>query len=108
MIGGLSFTNHFVIANAVSRIYKEAVNYPNPFTTIEYELTQARQIELTIYNVLGQRIRTPVNEWQPPGTYRVSWDGKSGAVEFIASSGIYFYELRHGDLSIRRKMALLR
>lgn len=85
-------------------------NYPNPFnpaTTIEYEVVKAGYVQLTIYNPLGQLVRTLVDEWQPAGGYRVSWDG-TGEQGFRVTSGLYFYELKVGDLRLRRKMVLLR
>ncbi|MFQ5751807.1 MAG: FG-GAP-like repeat-containing protein [bacterium] len=85
-------------------------NYPNPFnpeTTIEYELAQPGNVQLTIYNLLGQRVRTLVNEWQPAGSHRVSWDGSRERGASRVASGVYIYELQLGELMTRRKMDLL-
>ncbi|RMD91282.1 MAG: T9SS C-terminal target domain-containing protein, partial [Calditrichaeota bacterium] len=86
-------------------------NYPNPFnpeTTIEYELAEPGRVRLTIYNLLGQRIRTLVDEWQPVGRYRVQWNGSGERGGRSLASGVYVYELRIGDTVIRKKMILLR
>lgn len=96
-----------------------AQNYPNPFpqsgsafadnpeTTIEYELAQAGHVRLTIYNLLGQRIRTLVDAWQPAGSHRMSWDGSGDRGAKSVSSGVYVYELKIGETVLRKKMVLL-
>ena len=83
-------------------------NYPNPFnpsTTIGYDLADASQVTLTIYDVLGQEVHSLVNEWQPAGTYQVAWDGRAGSGHQVAS-GLYFYELRAGAFRSMHKMLL--
>jgi len=86
-------------------------NYPNPFnpeTVIEYDLPAAGRVRLTIYNLLGQRVATLVDSWQPAGTHLKTWSGVPAGSQQEASSGVYIYELRAGDLKLRRKMLLLR
>lgn len=94
-------------------------NYPNPFprrgsafadnpeTTIEYELAQPGQVQLTIYNLLGQRVRTLVDSWQPTGSHRVSWDARGEWGTKSVASGVYVYELKVGETILRKKMILL-
>lgn len=85
-------------------------NYPNPFnpeTVISYRLAAASEIELTIYNALGQRIRTIVHKRQNPGNYQVLWDGQDQANNEV-SSGVYLYRLRAGSFVQTHKMLLLR
>jgi hypothetical protein len=85
-------------------------NYPNPFnpaTTIAYELAQAGHLQLTIYNLLGQRVRTLVDGWQLPGPHRVNWDGRDERGTKGVSSGVYVYELKIGEVIFRKKMVLL-
>ena len=80
-------------------------NYPNPFnakTVIRYELQRASHVELNIYNTLGQRVGTIVDEHQPQGNYSVTYDAQN------LSSGIYFYRLKAGTESLVCKMILLR
>jgi hypothetical protein len=80
-------------------------NYPNPFnptTLIQYQLPQAARVSLKIYNLLGQEVRTLVDEVQQPGTYRARFDGTSVA------SGLYFYRLRAGDFTQVKKMLLVK
>jgi uncharacterized delta-60 repeat protein len=92
-------------------------NYPNPFnpsTSLRYSLNQTAQITLKIYNVLGQEIKTLVNEEQTPGFKEVNWDGTNNNGAKVAS-GIYIYRLEAKPLSgsgkafvQSRKMVLLK
>jgi flagellar hook assembly protein FlgD len=70
-----------------------ADNYPNPFgsgatfpaagTAIEFELPRAGAVKLEIYDLLGQKIRTLVDQDQTAGVHRVVWDGKNGTKAFF-------------------------
>ncbi|NIR65457.1 MAG: T9SS type A sorting domain-containing protein, partial [Aliifodinibius sp.] len=90
-------------------------NYPNPFnpaTAIRYQLSPAGQgasnnVELTIYNLLGQKVRTLVKARQSAGSYQVEWHGRDDFGRSV-SSGIYIYRLRVGDYVKSRQMVLLR
>jgi hypothetical protein len=87
-------------------------NYPNPFnpqTVIRFSLSNPLTINTTlaIYNVLGEKVRTLLNEQKKAGSYEVVWDGKDDQGNDVAS-GIYFYELRVGELCESKKMLLLR
>lgn len=86
-------------------------NYPNPFnpaTRIRYSLDRAQKVELTVYNILGQKVRTLVSSpAHPAGTFTVSWDGKNDLGK-IVSTGVYFYRLKSGSFVQARKMMLLR
>ncbi len=80
-------------------------NYPNPFnpsTTIKYQLAKKTKVELTVYNVLGEKVATLVKEKQLAGTYSISFNGAR------FSSGIYFYRLSSDNFSCVRKMILMR
>ncbi|MFQ5582900.1 MAG: T9SS type A sorting domain-containing protein, partial [Calditrichia bacterium] len=80
-------------------------NYPNPFnpvTTIEFDLRQASHVTLEIYNVMGQKVTTLINDRMGPGTYRADFDASA------LPSGIYFYKLKAGDFSSVKKMTLTR
>ena len=85
-------------------------NYPNPFnptTIIRYDLPKYEKVELAIYNTVGQRIVTLVNESQGAGFYAVEWDGMSSSGQEV-SGGLYLYRLRGGDYLQSRKMLLMR
>lgn len=85
-------------------------NYPNPFnpqTVIQYNLPRSCKITLTIYNMLGQKVRTLVDEPKKARGYKVIWDGEDDIGKEVAS-GIYFYQLKAGDYTETRKMLLLK
>lgn len=85
-------------------------NYPNPFnpsTTIEYAVPNRSNIRLELFNILGQNVRTLVNELKPPGEYKAVWDGKDNRARPV-STGVYLYRLRVGDAVLTKKMLLLK
>ena len=88
-----------------------ADNFPNPFnpaTTIQYALPQAADVELTVYNVVGQPVRTLVAEHQSAGRYAVEWEATNDSGHSL-SSGIYFYRLQAGgEFREVKKMLLLK
>jgi hypothetical protein len=80
-------------------------NYPNPFnptTTIAYSLTQSADVELKVYNLLGQEVAVLAEGSQSAGLHQVRWDASEQA------SGIYLYRLRAGDAVTTKKMLLLK
>jgi phosphatidylserine/phosphatidylglycerophosphate/cardiolipin synthase-like enzyme len=86
-------------------------NYPNPFnssTTINYQIVSRadQQVELAIFNLLGQKIKTLVTQKQAAGFYSVRWNGKNEAGELV-SSGIYVYQLNVAGVKIEKKLILL-
>jgi hypothetical protein len=85
-------------------------NYPNPFnpiTTIWYQLPEDLHVTLTVYNLLGQRVRTLVDGMQTAGYYSVQWDG-SNQSGMTLSSGMYFYRIQAGRNSEVRKMIFMK
>jgi hypothetical protein len=86
-------------------------NYPNPFnptTTIEYTLREQSPVELRIYNVAGQLVRTLVSDAKAAGQVHTAvWDGRNDAGQSV-SSGVYFYRLTAKDFVQTRKMVLLK
>ncbi len=106
---GVAIEDTEPIAHVPSGIFLEQ-NYPNPFnptTSISYTLAEGGKVDLMIFNMLGERVRTLVAEDQGIGTYNVNWDATSDTGESVAS-GTYVYRLRLGDAVMVRKMLLLR
>jgi hypothetical protein len=84
-------------------------NYPNPFnatTQIQFALPQAANVKLEIFNVLGQKVRTLVDEELQAGYKQVAWDGTDEVGKSVAT-GIYFYRLRAEGLFTEMKKMLL-
>jgi len=87
-----------------------AQNYPNPFnpaTTIEFSLPRRSPVRLTIYNILGQRVREWFFESAPPGTSSISWNSRDDYGNTVAS-GVYLYRLETENTSQTKKMILLK
>jgi hypothetical protein len=85
-------------------------NYPNPFnqgTRIQYSLAKPSLVELKIYNIKGDEVKTLVKAHQTAGNKEIIWDGRDNAGR-VVSSGIYFYSLGAFDQTLRRKMLLLK
>ena len=85
-------------------------NYPNPFnpvTTIEYSLPSRTDVTIEVFNVLGQKVRTLVNETKSAGSYRTEWNGIDDAGRPI-STGVYLYRFSAGDLVQTKKMLLIK
>ena len=85
-------------------------NWPNPFnpeTQIRYSLPQDTDVRLTIYDALGQTVTTLVKEQQTSGDYTIRWNARN-ADGYHVASGLYFYRLEAGSVTITRKMSLLR
>jgi hypothetical protein len=103
------------IAGDTPQVYELANNYPNPFnptTTIGYTLPSSGEVQLDVYNMLGQHIRTLVNTAQSAGSHHVMWDAKDKYGNAVMS-GVYFYRLRavnpgNVNVVITKKMILLK
>ena len=86
-------------------------NYPNPFnsiTRIDFSIPNASNVTINIYNILGQKICTPVNDFMTAGKHAVYWDGKDAAGHNNLASGLYFYRMETANYSEDRKMLLLK
>ncbi len=91
-------------------IYALHQNYPNPFnpsTTIRYELAKTSMVNLTIYNVRGQKVKTLLDARQGLGKHAIEWDGRNDAYNPVAS-GVYFVKMKAGDFNMTRKMILIK
>ncbi len=110
------------IVHQVASEFCLSQNYPNPFNsttlipfTISPPPVNSSQstvhspipTALAIYNVLGQRIKTLVNEDKLPGHYQITWDGKDESGQEV-SSGVYFYRLKTGEQAQTKKLLYLK
>jgi hypothetical protein len=85
-------------------------NFPNPFnpvTSIRFALPEAAHVRLTVFNILGQRVKAIVDEDLEPGHFVKTWDSCDDNGRPVAS-GIYFYRLDAGKFIQCRKMVLLK
>ena len=85
-------------------------NYPNPFnptTTIKYSLPSSSKVTIKIYNVLGQEVKTLVNNFQAAGNHRVTWNGDDNLGKRV-SSGAYIYRVTAGSNMSTKKLILLK
>ena len=85
-------------------------NYPNPFnpsTVIEFGLPNPGNVNLEIYNSLGQQVRSLANSYFDAGYHSVHWDGRTDSGESVGS-GIYYYRLISGNYRISQKMILVK
>ena len=90
--------------------YSLGQNHPNPFnpsTRIGYSLGERGLVTLEVFDVLGRRVRTLVNEVQPAGSHQIVWNGRDGD-DFPLTSGVYFYRLRSGGFCQTNRTLLVR
>jgi hypothetical protein len=93
------------IKNPIPSEYYLSQNYPNPFnpdTRIDYSLPEKSFVTLKIYDILGEKVFTLINEEKSRGNYEIEFDASSLA------SGIYIYKLQAGSFTETRKMVLIR
>jgi len=95
---------------AIPTVFSCNQNFPNPFassTIIKYGLPKDSKVNLCIYNLLGQKVRTLVDGQQLAGYKSVSWDSRTSSGKKVPQ-GIYFYTFKAGDYTKHRKMILLK
>jgi hypothetical protein len=98
------------VADGLPKVLELANNYPNPFnpsTVIQYGVPRATNVSLVIYNILGQHVRTLVDQPQNAGRFVVTWDGRDNFGRGVGS-GVYFYRLSAGQTVLVKKMLLLK
>lgn len=114
-IGEGGYTNLEIYLNSITKIatkteiisneLKPISNYPNPFysvTNINYELKTKNEVQLDVYNAMGKKLKTLVNEMQSAGRYTIPFDGSK------LQSGVYFYSLKTGFSEQKGKMLLVK
>jgi hypothetical protein len=104
----------FIISTGITNInapdnimksYKLSQNYPNPFnpsTTIQYSIPRLSKVKITLFNLLGEKITTLVDEEKLAGSYQIKFNSDN------IPSGVYFYQLKADDFVQTRKMILMK
>jgi hypothetical protein len=90
--------------------YTLSQNYPNPFnasTIIEFRLQRTSSVELSVWNIRGQRVRTLISSLLETGSHRAVWDGKNDA-GVVVGSGVYLYRLNTPRYAATKKVLLLK
>ncbi len=90
--------------------YSVAQNYPNPFnasTVIRYSLPENSKVKIEIYNILGQKVKTLLDEFQTAGYKTIEWNGSNAQNQTVAS-GVYFYKINAGKYSEVKQMTMLK
>lgn len=103
--GSYEYSEEVLVEMLTPNTFDLSQNYPNPFnpsTVISYNIPFQTKVELKVYNILGKEVARPVNEIQEAGSYSISFNGDK------LSSGVYFYELRAGDYTAKKKMILIK
>ncbi len=96
--------------DGIAAAYRLEQNYPNPFnpvTNIEYFVPTEGKVRLEIYNLLGQKVRTLVNEVRGTGSHTAVWNATDETGASVAS-GVYIYRLQIGSATLTKKMVLIR
>ncbi len=109
-VGG---SNNFALPNCSLK----SLNYPNPFkpfgadrnsgTTIAFELPESGNVNISIFNIKGQKVRNLKNEFLTKGKYSVIWTGKNDNGK-VLSSGVYFYQIKTKSNSEIKKILMIR
>jgi hypothetical protein len=100
-----SITDLEDLDHLLPQVFTLEQNFPNPFnpsTMINYQLPMTNEVDLSIYNLLGQKVATLVSEKQQAGHHQVEWDASGFA------SGVYYYRIQAGEFVDVKKMILLR
>jgi hypothetical protein len=98
------------VDQTVPKEYSLGQNYPNPFnpeTWINFSLPTRQLVTLEVFDLLGKRVVTLVNETKESGNYKLRWDGLSSGGDRLPS-GVYVYRLQAGEFSFAKKMVMLK
>ncbi len=93
----------------IPKNYSLYQNFPNPFnptTTIRFDIPKEGKVSIVIYDVLGRKVTTLLNEFKKPGSYEIDWKATDLTNGF--SSGVYFYQLQTSDFIQSKKMILIK
>lgn len=105
-----AFTTDVVVEVPLPTEYALHQNQPNPFnpeTSIQFDLPEATDVTLTVYDLLGRELTLLVDASRSAGVHRVAWDGRNSAGAAVAT-GVYIYHLQAGDFTSTKKLLLMR
>jgi hypothetical protein len=105
-----SITSTTEIINNTPKYFVLEQNYPNPFnptTTIGFHINSPILVKLSIFNLMGQEVRTLVHEFKPVGSYQVTWDGRDNSGN-VMPTGQYFYKFQAGNETLMKRMTLVK
>jgi len=109
-VGPMEIVSGKILANRELSGGLPSSNHPNPFnssTVVTYTISHSGYVTVDVFNVLGQRVRRLVDEYQSVGEYSIVWDGDSESGGPV-STGLYFCRVKAGDKIDHKKMLLLR
>lgn len=96
--------------NTLPSEFSVSQNYPNPFnptTTISFSLPEASDVQVDIFNVVGQKVASLLSGPMAAGEHQIQWNGNADGGR-AAATGVYLYRIRAGDRDVTRKMLLLK
>ncbi len=102
--------NGSTASSGLPTVFALGQNYPNPFnptTDINFALPVPANVEVSVFNLLGQKVTTLVNGDMPAGNHTITWDGTTESGSAV-SSGIYFYRITAGSFTETKKMMMLK
>ncbi len=108
--GSIIVSNNVASSDDIVSIAYDFINFPNPFnpsTKIRFNVPEESKVELSIYNIKGQKVRTLCKEILPSGNHEYMWEGKNN-YNYAVASGIYFIRLDNGEKTKVRKVLLLK
>ena len=103
--GTFEYSNSVEVEVSTPSVYELAQNYPNPFnpsTSIKFNIPEAGNVKLIVYNLLGQEVNTLVNEFKSAGSYTINFDATN------LTSGVYLYKIEANGFVQTRKMMLIK
>ncbi|MGD8780850.1 MAG: T9SS type A sorting domain-containing protein [Ignavibacteria bacterium] len=107
--GVVDINDSEIIGNAI-KSFTLLQNYPNPFnpsTTIEYQIPEAGNVEVRIYNIVGELVKTIKSGYHNAGSYKVNWNSKNDFEQSVAS-GIYLCQIIYNNSVLTKKMMLIK
>ncbi len=106
--GKFVFAKETIFSDLIPQKFNLHQNYPNPFnptTNITYDLPKPGNVQLIVYDLLGKKVRTLVNTYQPAGSFKSQWDGRNDEGTRVGS-GVYILSLKTEGFASSRKMIL--